>query len=185
LENGEKAIIGKPMDVISSYVSNLSTNGFKNSGALVKTKDNNFILEKVVFEDFDGNEKTLIQTGDEVLIKVFITSEETFSDLVVSIGVNDQYNHRITVLHSKLSGFRLEKENQTTCVNCKLERMQLLPGNYNLDIKIYRNGNDPIIWAPNLLQLSIEEGKFQEDSKLPPKGWGGYFVLQQDWFVHK
>jgi lipopolysaccharide transport system ATP-binding protein len=182
LEKGKLIESGHTENVIASY-SERSTNTNSNSFAFhTQSSQLKYGIKEIEFIDSNGEKKGIIQTGDEVKIKAKIFSHKTFTGLVLTYGINDEYGNRLCVLHSKLSGYSFNLDCKETEVICRISKLTLLPGQYTVDIKIYKSINDPIIWLPRAIEIRVEDGEFQKNGKLPPKEWGGVFAIEQDWY---
>jgi lipopolysaccharide transport system ATP-binding protein len=174
---------GQADDSINAYLSTIKGQPAKlMSGPLVENKLRNFQLKRVTYTNDKEKIISSIPAGDNLHINLFMHSEEIIKKLVVSLGINDNYGNRLTVLHSKLAGFNLEYKKDQKKLTCVLKNLKLLPGKYIIDIKIY-DDTDTLIWLNNATELIVESGNILRTGKLPSKDWGGYFVMDHEWIA--
>jgi lipopolysaccharide transport system ATP-binding protein len=141
-----------------------------------------FFLSSLSFINNNHQEVNAYQTGDDIIIKLDFHSIDDIENLIVTIGINDQFGTRITLLHSALSGYKLRQLAKESSVICHTRNIWFMPGKYTLDIRVYKS-NESILWLENIADLFIEPGDVFKTGKLPPKEWGGYFVVNQEWII--
>jgi len=181
MNSGRLELAGDSLQVVKKYLaSNEEMAAEKKHAILARNEQENFQLSKVFFADETGSTQNSFMSGETITIHLEIESETIFRGLIVTIGINDENGTRLTVLHSDLSGIPLQVAGKHTVVTCHIPNLLLLPGKYYLDIKIYR-GKDVLLWVPNAKTLFVEPGNILKSGKLPPKEWGGFFVLDNQW----
>ena len=181
IQLGQIAFSGEADKSISLYLSDTnpkSTN--QNSYPLSVNTVNDFRLNNISFTNSEGDVINFVSSGSDLNINLNLYSKSNFDNLVITIGINDSTGVRLTVLHSGLAGFRLKKHVGQEEFSCLVPKLNLLPGKYLIDVKIYQD-RDPLIWLNNAATLLVESGNLLKTGKLPAKEWGGFFVLDQDW----
>jgi lipopolysaccharide transport system ATP-binding protein len=183
MDSGKNDYLGDSLAVVKRYMSfNEPKIDARVNNYFAKNGFAQFQLSDIRFTDSIGSSRSVYMCGENININLDIESETTFRNLIVTIGINDENGTRLTVLHSDLSGASLQVVSPHTIVTCSIPNLVLLPGKYFLDIKIY-HGRDVLLWIPNAKTITVEPGNILKSGKLPPKEWGGYFVLDNEWNV--
>ena len=183
IDFGKLLFSGESQSVVKYYLTTSSNKNYeKVNGYIAKNEYEKFMLTDVYYNDDAGKEHSSVLSGENININLELESVTTFRSLIVTIGINDENGTRLTVLHSDLSGASMQILSNRTVVTCCIPNLMLLPGKYYLDIKIYR-GRDVLLWIPNAKSMTVEQGNVLKSGKLPPKEWGGFFVLDNGWKV--
>ncbi len=183
MDSGKLDYLGDSLAVVKRYMAfNEQKIDKRVNGYVAKNELAKFQLSDILFTDSIGSSRSAYMCGENININLDLESETTFRNLIVTIGINDENGTRLTILHSDLSGASLQVASHRTIVTCSIPNLVLLPGKYLLDIKIYR-GKDVLIWLPNAKTITVEPGNILKSGKLPPKEWGGFFILDNGWEV--
>jgi lipopolysaccharide transport system ATP-binding protein len=174
---GDSQSVVKRYLLMSENENEIKANGYIANNILEKIR-----LIDAYTTDTTNNLRQSLISGEEINLNLVIESETNFRNLIVTVGINDDSGSRLTVLHSELSGASLQITSKQTIVTCNIPKFILLPGKYYLDIKIYR-GRDVLMWIPNAKSITVEQGNVLKSGKLPPRDWGGFFVLEHLWQI--
>ena len=182
MSNGSICYSGDTKEAVDKYLSRAPLPARFRSNkeeplAINSTKK--FKLENISFSN-DQHSKEIVASGSDLFINLQLYSEEVIRKLVVTLGINDNNGTRLSVLHSKLAGYELSQVDKNLKVTCQIKELKLLPGKYSIDVKIY-NDLEMLIWAENAIELIVDSGNVLKSGKIPPKKWGGYFILDQVW----
>lgn len=93
-------------------------------------------IHKVVFTDVAGNNRNIIKAGEEITIAIHYKVREAVDDAVIGIGIfrNDGIHcYGTNTRIDKLDEYRL---NEDGVAEFKIKGMNLLPGQYLLDVAI-------------------------------------------------
>ncbi len=182
VSSGKLILLGSTQDVIEFYLSkSQKLNGEKKAGNLAENTQTGFSVKEITFENRDSQQILSLQTGSDLSIIVDFFSKELFQNLIVTMGINDNSGKRISVLHSFLSGHELSVKENNFRITCRIKKLMLLPGDYSIDIQAY-HGKDVLLWEPHVISFTVEPGDVYKSGKLPPKEWGGYFAIDQEWY---
>jgi hypothetical protein len=182
LSSGYVEKLGSVESVIELYLSDAEWQRKKPAPMLGASSDGRLELLRAVPVDEKGHPLAVIQCGRDVYLSLQLRTAIQFPHVTVSIGLNNLYDVRVTVLHSEIAGFDLSLSAGENSVVCRVPHFPLPPGNYVLDVKIY-SGHEVVLWAPHVEQLVVEAGDFYNTGRLSEASWGGYCYLDQHWEI--
>ena len=168
--------------VVESYLSSYDLQSIRPDKALATNSDGSFEVVSITPIDDEGRNLSMVQCGQDLKLSIIIRTHIPVPNLTVTIGINNLYDSRVSVLHSSIAGYDLSLDRGAYSVTCKVPRFPLFPSSYFLDVKVL-SGKQVILWAPRLVELSVETGDFYNTGKLPDLEWGGFCHLDQAWEV--
>ena len=119
-----------------------------------------------------------------MVLSFLVDSKIVINDATISIGINTNYDIRVSTLHSKLSNVVINLNLGQNHINCRTTKFYLSPGEYNLDVKIYDSKGKTIIWAPGMSLIKINSTDFFGSGKMPEENWLGLCLVQSNWEVN-
>ena len=129
-----------------------------------------------------GEPISAVRSGDDLFLLMDIECAKPIPNAVLTVGLNDIYGARATVLHSEIAGFSLALAEGRNRAICQVARFPLVPGRYGMDVYLLA-GTDGLLWAPSLGPLEIVEGDFYGSGRSPNPRWAGHCYVQQQWEV--
>ena len=180
LKSGEISCQDSTREAINHYLFFKKDNSKSQGSPIAVNIQRNFSLEKIRFRNFQNMEIPAAISGDELFIDLYFNSKEIIQNLYISIGINSKEGTRLSVLHSKLSGYEISVLSEKSRISCHIKNLNLLANKYLLDVKIYAD-KEPIVWAETASELIVEPGNILQSGKLPNAEWGGFFVIDHDW----
>jgi lipopolysaccharide transport system ATP-binding protein len=180
LADGHVVQMGETKGIITKYLS-LTDNRRKESlGILAKNAEGTVEVNSIDLRDETGQLLQEGQCGKDLIISVDFKTTQPYDRAAMSISINDQFGIRISVLHSRVTGFDFPLSSCSHRVSCRLRRFPLLPGRYILDLKILA-GHEVILWKPQVQEMYVVGGDYHHTGKLADAEWGGFFCIDQDW----
>jgi lipopolysaccharide transport system ATP-binding protein len=180
LHEGHLEKSGIVRKVVESYLSSYDRQSMHLNKTLARNSDGTFELVSITPIDNEGRNLSMVQCGQDLNLSILIRTQFSVPNLTFTIGINDLYDSRVSVLHSSIAGYELSLDPGVNSITCKVPRFPLLPSSYFLDIHVLSGGQE-ILWAPRLVDLSVESGDFYGTGKLPPGNWGGVLLLEHSW----
>jgi lipopolysaccharide transport system ATP-binding protein len=168
--------------VVESYLSSYDRQSIHPDKTLARNSDGTFEVISITPIDEEGRNLSMVQCGQDLNLSILIRTHIPVPNLTVTIGINNLYDSRVSVLHSSIAGYDLSLDPGAYSITCKVPRFQLFPSSYFLDVKVL-SGKEVILWAPRLVELSVETGDFYGTGRLPQGNWGCIFLLEHSWEV--
>ena len=186
LTNGFVHSIADAKSIISNYLSsNLSlreTNDFSSN----KERKGNAILKFTRIVLIDEKTDTVIseiKCGESVRLRIFFERAKLIlKDIIFSIGINDQYEQRISFLSNEMLNQRIELSNgDENYIDVLINKIPFTPGKYNLTLFCSIKG---VIadWIPNAFYFNILPGDFYNTGRELPYGQGN-FLMQYSYIL--
>lgn len=130
----------------------------------------------------DGVEATVGQTGEDLVIGLdYIKDKDSEAQAVVRLAFTNVYGQRLFLCFSRSSHNAVLRLPQKGQIRCKIPRLPLLPGRYNVSVwcKIGEQMADDI---QDALSIDIVAGDFFGTGKLNPED-GGSMIVNHSWEV--
>lgn len=175
LQNGTVAYRGSAKDSINLYLKEQTLRSGLSLNDLDRGGDGSLRIENVSFLDAEGNSNTNFWVGESVSIKVDYTATDSFfsqKNSRIDIGINNQYGNRVAWLSSHIF---MDKISKTDSITFKIEKLNILEGNYNVNIYVSTSlgVSDHMT---NVLSFNLLFGDYYKTGKvIPPKQ--GYIAL--------
>lgn len=112
-------------------------------------------IKKIVLLDENNNEKNIFKTGHSMIIKVYYTVHQKVEDAILGIGIFTVAGIRCYGTNTridKIPSFNLE---ESGCYIVKIERLNLLPGEYSLDVAIEAGYYEPIDYYTKAKKFNV------------------------------
>ena len=179
LENGSKSYYGNTDEGIREY---LGGNTVKNkfSRLIKKESTNKASIQNIRIIDENGNNISVIMSGQKVLLEIEIEIKTLLSKISVGVGFYDQNNnpqfHCSTETISKDYDLRNIKKNFKA--KLEIKKWPLAEGEFYLNSYL-RDSNQLIEHLEECLWLNSKKGDFYNSGKLP--SWDKGFYCNYDW----
>jgi len=182
LHGGKLVHLGETNSVIENYLERKERLG--GSSKIIYSEDQEIQLKFCGLLDKDDNIIYSLNSGDDMVLSFLVDSKIVINDATISIGINTNYDIRVSTLHSKLSNVVINLNLGQNHINCRTTKFYLSPGEYNLDVKIYDSKGKTIIWAPGMSLIKINSTDFFGSGKMPEENWLGLCLVQSNWEVN-
>lgn len=177
LANGTVYSSGPSKQIISDYLS--SNSDSKRSGDLGnRDRSGNGELKFTrikILDTLSGNEVTDIQCGANISFRLFYEAGSTLKNMVVAIGINDQYDQRVSFLSNELLAKHLDVNSGNGHIDFCVSKMPLTIGRYNLTLFCSSNGTVSD-WIQNAFYFDIISGDFYKTGKNAPEKNGAVLL---------
>jgi lipopolysaccharide transport system ATP-binding protein len=181
LRGGVVQAAGGVDDVIRLYLRQLEEQG-RFPGEVLATSPSG-TLDLVAVEAVEGKEGLATAlAGQACRIRLKIRIRERVRALAASIGINDDYDRRVALLHSSFVATSFAAEPGAYDVEVLVPSLTLVPGRYSLDVKFIA-GSEALLWAPRIAHLDVEPSDFFGTGRFPDRASGGVCLLAQEWSI--
>ncbi|MGQ9841808.1 MAG: hypothetical protein ACUVR4_15115, partial [Anaerolineae bacterium] len=184
LVEGSVSMFAVVKDVVERYFSSDHYLGADSQSVLKSSLDGSLDLCFISPIDEYGNRTKYAQCGRDLIVGVGLRTTVRRKDVTISLGINNLYDVRVAVLHSRIAGYSLTLAEGEQIIFCRIPQLPLTPGRYWLDFKVYLAGGEVLLWAPHVEQLIVEVGDYYRTGKLPDPTWAGICLLSQEWGVY-
>ncbi len=179
LEQGELAGFGKTSDMIQNYLNRNLV--FKHISERIDRKgDGRVKVVDLVFIDAKSNKITNnFYAGMNLIIDLKLSSYQfnLKSNLEISLGINDQFGTRLTLISNKVSGQTISPlEDGVWTQKIAIYNLPFAMGNYSITLFIASGGviHD---WITEAMPISIESDRFfGELAQTLPNGQGSFYL---------
>jgi len=182
LHQGRVENQGEVDPVISHYLQQSSSPPEAQGAVLAASPCGGMELIGVRFTDEAGAGISNPRLGRGCCIELHLRAARPFRAVHASIGINDVYDRRVTVLHSRFTGEPFQLGQGRHVLRVRLPLMSLCPGRYALDVRL-DSSHATLVWAPRIRFMEIEPGDFFAQGHVPETGWAGACLLHQGWSV--
>ena len=131
----------------------------------------------LLMNDITREEVTEIKCGSNIRIRIFFEkTEHVLMDPVIALGINDQYEQRISYISNEMLNqkINLSKE-ENNYIDVIVNKVPFSPGRYNLTLFCSING-EIADWIQNAFYFNICSGDFYNTGRELPVGQGNFFV---------
>ena len=181
LRAGVLQATGSVDDVIRLYLRQLDEQG-RTPGEVLATNPSGS-AELVAVDAMDAKEGlATVLAGRPCRLRLRIRLRDGVRALSASIGINDDYDRRVALLHSSFVGTSFSLEPGAHAVDVLVPSLALFPGRYSLDVKLIA-GNEALLWAPRVASLDVEPSDFFGSGRFPDRASGGVCLLAQEWSI--
>ena len=183
LRAAEMQAVGGVDDVVRLYLRQLEDHA-RATGEVLATSASG-ALQLVAVEAVEDTDKTAtVLTGKACRIRLRIRVGDPLRGLTASIGINDDYDRRVALLHSAFVATSFVVDRGEYAVEVLVPSLPLFPGRYSLDVKLM-TGNDALLFAPTVGYLDVEPADFFGTGRLPERAWAGVCLLEQQWSIEE
>lgn len=178
LEKGRVARIGAPNDVISEYI-----NSGSRAHGLVKNviadESKKITLIELDIRSADGNKVDSVISGEAIHFFMKIRSKRA-SMVKFYISIEDANSSRLALLSNALTGEISNLNEGEFDVECVIDRLPLVAGQYNISLKI-TDGMESQIWLASCAKLSVENGDYYNNGIFMSPDLMGSVLIDQKW----
>jgi len=168
LEKGRIREDGEAAEVCNAYANRMISTSARDAdaggtgGIAVEHADPDISLKSVEVYGKNSDEVNKVLVGDECTIRIVFETRRRLEKPAFLIGIRNEDNLEIAVLHSKAQGDSTDFEG-VSAVKCVLQHLSLFPGVYRLRFGIGEGAR------PGALLYAQNAGQFQVVSDSP--GW--------------
>ena len=179
LRSGTVQATGDVDDVIRLYLRQLDEQGSAPGGVLASSPSMDLVAVEAI-EEKEGLATVL--AGRPCRVRLRIRVRDRLRAMAASIGINDDYDRRVALLHSTFMATSFAVEPGEYSVEVLVPSLTLFPGRYSLDVKFVAAG-EALLWAPRIAYLDVEPGDFFGTGRFPDRASGGVCLLAQEWSI--
>jgi lipopolysaccharide transport system ATP-binding protein len=179
LAQGEILFVGTSMQAVQRYTQ-VDPDSDKAVDVLATSTEGDIQLASVQFLDQQGRVIDRVLSGQELIFRLRINSKSRMSNAVISIGINDSFGSRVSLLANVLATADIAFDVPATLVFCRIPDLPLASGQYNLSIKI-SDRTGVRIWCPNVVNLFVEAGDFYRSGKMIQESYVGTTLIHHTW----
>jgi lipopolysaccharide transport system ATP-binding protein len=170
-------------EVLRLYLRQLEEQGRAPGAVLASSPSGALDLVAVeAVDDKDGLATPL--AGRPCRIRLRIRVRDGVRTLAASIGINDDYDRRVALLHSTFVACAFATGPGAYSIEVLVPSLTLLPGRYSLDVKLI-TGQEALLWAPRIAHLDVEPADFFGTGRFPDRASGGVCLLPQEWSIEE
>jgi lipopolysaccharide transport system ATP-binding protein len=183
LTDGLVHSIAESKMIISNYLSLNSSLNQTNDLSLNKERRGNGILKFtriVLIDDDTGDEVSEIKCGSNIRFRIFLErTKPVLNDILLAIGINDQYEQRISFLSNDMLNQTLElQEGNKDYIDVIVYKIPFTPGRYNLTLFCAIKG-EIADWIQNAYYFDICSGDFYNTGREVKEGNGCFLLNYQ------
>ena len=180
LTNGRVNSINDTKTVITNYLSLNSDYSQNNDISFIKERKGNGILRFsriVLVDDKTSNEVTEIKCGSTIRIRLFLEMKESIvRDILFGIGINDQYERRISFISNQMLNQRIDLSiHGNNIIDVLINKFPFTPGKYNLTLFCSIKG-EIADWIQNAFYFNVYAGDFYSTGREFPSEQGNFLI---------
>jgi lipopolysaccharide transport system ATP-binding protein len=182
LADGQVQADGPVSAVIARYLASVQAPvAPSRQGPLARSLDRKLELLSFDLGDESGASFDHALCGQDIAFTVTIHSETDIGPVTLLLAINDALETRLVQLNSSIAGYDCSLSAGTHTFQCRVPRLPLSPGTYQIDLKIL-SGRDAMLFASNVFALFVEPGDFFGTGRLPadPR-WAGVCQVWHTW----
>jgi lipopolysaccharide transport system ATP-binding protein len=186
LDAGRLVTHGDVKDVVSEYLLTFSAQIADASSDLRSLKRSASIPGVLVEGHLNGKPMVghhLLPSESHLKFDLNIELPEAINRASMCIYLEDIFGIKIYGVVSRLSLKVIHLDPGRYSINCELDKLPLIPGQYYLGIEFYA-GNQALDWLDRIATLDIEPGDIYGTGELPASS-NGYFLAHSDWKIEK
>lgn len=177
LKDGQMVTYGKTEDVIPVYlrasqeVQLLKLSDRKDRSGNGKLKFTSFNLKNK-----QGENVVAAHCGDYLNFEIEIDAATDLSNIIISLGIDDNMGQRIAHYNNEVTNQVFEKITKGKhLIDIATPKLPLKSGEYTFTLYCTVNG-DIADWIQDAGSFTVESGDFYRSGKLPPEGQGSIFI---------
>jgi lipopolysaccharide transport system ATP-binding protein len=132
-------------------------------------------LKVVLLDAASKNELATLQSGQDVILRLFVNNTNNGRCYTIGIGLDDSYENRICHISNEMVGQELEFKSGENHIDIFIKKIPLNAGLYKLTLFIAVN-NEVSDWIQNAFSFNVEGGDFYQTGKSVPTT-SGLFLL--------
>ena len=186
LDEGRIVSQGETQQILLNYISRIEEEPKRTLNSRTdRTGTGALRWTKVFFERNDGQRVTTFLTGDEFIVNLEYESSSISpnSDVLAGISIKDRFDQTLFLCTNQVTGQIKNNWPQTGRVRCKIPRLPLISGIYNINLYVSINGSVSD-WVQNAASFQVQSADFFGTGQLPPSTHGS-FLVDHFWELHK
>ncbi len=183
LKHGRVCEIGAASDVVTAYLTDGESLAHVN---LMKHPDRHgsgaVRFQAVEFQDAVGRSSDAIQSGSPLCIEIHFenTAGYELKNIILTLGINDEFGTRITQLNSEASGTTISRlPPGLGKFTIKIARLPLSSGRYGVNLFCSVNGEISDWIIEDVAHFNVCDGDFFGTGKQLPAGQGKLLIDHQ------
>lgn len=175
LERGRIVAAGPTREVVQRYMQLVDPSGGSKSIADRPDREGSGALRFLTFAITDDNlDSAPAICGAPVTLTIRYEGPEDLRDVHVSVAFYS-LGEGVMYLANDLSGQWFDHAPASGVFSCRIDRMCLTPGSY--DVNLYSTVKGVVAdWVTSAARVDVLEGDFFGSGRLPPKGYGSTLV---------
>jgi len=185
MKNGSLVDDGNSTEVIREYLDSKDDETILLHDRKDRTGKGEVILSDISLVDNNSNRTVpLVITGSDISFYISYKSivYDQIKQLEIGIDIFNQSRRFITPLHVKMDSNKLIDIPLNGMLECKIENLPLLSGQYRMDVNLYANGKH-CDGVRDAHFFEVSNGGYYQQAYNNGHGSEGVFV-QQDWKIH-
>jgi ABC-2 type transport system ATP-binding protein len=174
LEHGRLVTVGPAVDVIDEYLVDVFHDEEFDASDGARWGSGEIRIDRAELLGSDGRRVNLVQTGDEVIVRMQYTAHEPVRLPVFGIGINAADGAYVAGPNTRDSGLVIDQVDGEGVIDLHIERLMLVPGTYSVTVAVHDEScTHPFDFRQKLLTLKVELGQ--------PRDILGYVALDAHW----
>ena len=178
LHKGETSLIGDSKTAISHYLLANSPVAQLNDLQLRNDRKGNAAIKftRIVLLDKNDQELNEIISGTDVKFRLYFDVNSAIEkDILLALGINDQYGGRVAFLSNEMLNHKLKVDKENCFFDILIPKIPITVGRYDLTISCSVGGvvSD---WIQNAFYFDIRTGDFYSTGKHLPEGQGSFLL---------
>jgi len=177
LKNGKMIAHGKTNDVLPVYLrASLESQLVSLADREDRSGNGSLRFKSVSLRNSKNESIVAAQCGDQVILQIEVEATTDVSNVVVSMGVDDNMGQRIAHYSNDVTNQVFDRISRGThLVNIFVPKFPLKSGEYTFTLYSTANG-DIADWIQEAGSFTVEAGDFFNSGKLPPEGQASIFI---------
>ena len=185
IDKGKIVSSGNPDEVVRAYIGRGSASSSvslrDHDGRVV---DGSGILQKIEIMDSSGSPANVFGPGEDVLIKLTVSSNETILRPRIGLGVTDLQNLRVFAVATYLSPDSIVSIGNTSNVTLRFVMPPVFPGQYNLDVAIMNEDHSFLDAIYAAASITVKENAYLNTaSPISNNRELGVIMVKSEWKV--
>jgi lipopolysaccharide transport system ATP-binding protein len=181
LSNGVISFLGKIYDSVDYYLNlSKSYSDLPLSKRVDRQGTQTIKVVSIEFKTMDGNMiNTLISGQDFIVCLSFEKNDSVFyENFAVSLSLTDENENPLFLIHSRLTGDRIDVFKNEGIFQCIFRKLPLNAGIYNLSFSVSSNNGRGILFdsIANACEITVEAGNFYQSGELAPRSFGPLLI---------
>jgi len=118
-----------------------------------------------------------VRSGEKTAFELHFENnlKSTLKNIQIAVGIDNQIGQRIALISNKINGQYIDLEQEIQSVKINLEKLQLLPGKYNVTLFADVNG-EIADWIRDAAFFEVVSDDYYGSGKLPPESQGNLLL---------
>ena len=186
LDDGQMICQSDTTKVLQNYLSRISEEPQKFLNTRQDRKgDGSLRWKEVSFERGDGKKTSTFLSGESFVANLYYEGNviSPSQSVIVGITIKDRFDQILFNCSNQVSGQTLSGWSEAGYVSCRIPRLPLTSGTYNINLFISINGL-VADWIQNAATFNVQSADYFGTGHLPPATHGS-FLVDHSWELHK